>query len=46
MYTEFEKECHVRDIDPSFELFNLWAETTHRFFQATDNMLFEELAAI
>jgi hypothetical protein len=45
LYTEFENECQLRNIQPSFELFNLWAETTHRFFLATDNGLFEEFSA-
>ena len=43
LYREFENECQSRDIAPSFELFELWAETTHGFFVATSNTLFDDL---
>jgi hypothetical protein len=43
LFREFETECHTRNIEPTFELFELWAETTHTIFVASSNSLFEEL---
>ena len=45
LYTEFEHECHVHNIEPSFELFKLWAETTHQFFFGTDCAFINDIAA-
>jgi len=42
LYREFEKECQSRNFAPSFELFELWAETTHQFFVASCNPLFDD----
>lgn len=44
LYSEFESECTVRNIAPSFDLFTLWAETTHKMILASNPALLEELA--